>query len=179
MKGEARRAPLPCAREATCCFTGHRSIPLHEFGRLRGRVDEKLRELYARGIRNFRCGGALGFDTMAATAVVSLRREHPDVRLVLILPCLDQAARWSPRDVEVYEAIKKAADEVVYTSLEYTRDCMFVRNRALVDGSGVCVSYMNTSSGGTGYTVRYAASRGVPVENLGSCIVYGTGQIHI
>ncbi len=160
----------------TCCFTGHRSIPSDDIFGLSKRLYAAVEELYARGIRNFRCGGALGFDTMAARAVIALRREKGDVRLVLILPCTNQASRWDSRDIREYEKIRGLADEVVYTSVEYTSECMFIRNRALVDGSSVCVSYLNSASGGTAYTVRYAKKRGVDVINLGSYPVKGADR---
>ena len=157
--------------EETCCFTGHRKIPPAELTELTARLDTVVRELYERGMRSFRCGGAVGFDTMAATAVLRCRRELPDVRLVLVLPCQDQALRWSAGDRRVYEAIRARADEFVYSGITYSRENLLSRDRALVDGCGVCVAYLNSSSGGTAYTVRYAKSSGVEVINLGKYTV--------
>ena len=62
--------------------------------------------------------------------------------------------------------IKKAANKVKYISEEYTRDCMFKRNRHLVDNSSVCVAYLTESRGGTAYTVGYAREKCVRVINL-------------
>ncbi len=153
---------------ATCCFTGHRSIRWGFERELSSRLNRTVSELYAGGVRNFRCGGALGFDTMAATAVLRMRANAEGMRLVLILPCFDQTAKWRAPDVRLYERIRAAADEVVYSSAEYSRESMLLRNRALVDGSGVCVAYMDHFGGGTAYTVRYAQRMGVRVINLGS-----------
>lgn len=153
---------------ATCCFTGHRSVPCGFERELSSRLNMTISELYAGGVRNFRCGGALGFDTMAAIAVLRMREKAEGTRLVLILPCFDQTARWRASDVRLYERIRSAADEVVYSSAEYSRENMLLRNRALVDGSGVCVAYMDHYGGGTAYTVKYARRVGVRVINLGS-----------
>lgn len=154
--------------EETCCFTGHRKISQHDAEILPVRLEMTVRELYERGVRHFRCGGALGFDTLSAIAVLRLRAEAKDARLVLVLPCRDQSAGWSAGDRQLYERILARADEVVYASVGYTRESMMVRNRALVDGSGVCVAYMNNHAGGTAYTVRYAIRSSLEVINLGA-----------
>ena len=75
--------------------------------------------------------------------------------------------RWlSTEDVEEYEHIKAQADKVVYTSREYTKGCMFKRNRHLVDNSSVCICYLAKEDGGTAYTVNYAWQKGLEVVNV-------------
>lgn len=153
-------------RKKTCCFTGHRSIPLGERRELARRLEEMVLRLYRRGVRYFGAGGALGFDTMAAQAVLRLREECPGIRLILVLPCPSQAKGWKLEDTAEYEYVKSQADKVVYTSQEYTQDCMYKRNRHLVDHSGICVCYLTKDSGGTAYTVRYARAHGLEIINL-------------
>lgn len=153
-------------RKRTCCFTGHRSIPPEERRELARRLEETILRLYRRGVRYFGAGGALGFDTLAAQAVLSLREECPGIRLILVLPCPSQTKGWKPEDAAEYERIKSQADKVVYTSQEYTQGCMYKRNRHLVDHSGVCVCYLIKDSGGTAYTVRYARTHGLEIINL-------------
>lgn len=87
------------------------------------------------------------------------------MQIILFLPCLSQADRWSLNDKEIYEDIKKRADKIVYTSREYTRGCMHKRNRHLVDNSSVCVCYLREVTGGTAYTVEYAKSKNLRVIN--------------
>lgn len=150
----------------TCCFTGHRDIPENEYGIITANLERTIRELERNNIIYFGAGGALGFDTLAAQSVIKLRAELPRIKLILVLPCLSQAQRWPELDQRVYETIKAQADKVVYTSQEYTRDCMFKRNRHLVEYSGTCVCYLINQSGGTAYTVRYAKSKGLRIINL-------------
>lgn len=114
----------------------------------------------------FGAGGALGFDTIAAFAVLKLKERYPDIRLILVLPCFSQTRGWSQEDIEIYDDIKQKADKVVYTSQEYTRGCMHKRNRHLVDNSSACISYLTENKGGTFYTVNYAKSKGVEVINI-------------
>lgn len=153
-------------RKRTCCFTGHRNIPPGEREELAQRLEKTILRLYQNGIRYFGAGGALGFDTLAARAVLRLREECPGIRLILVLPCPSQTKGWKPQDAAEYERIKSHADEVIYTSQEYTRGCMHKRNRYLVDHSGICVCFLTKDSGGTAYTVRYARTHGLEIINL-------------
>ena len=152
-------------KESTCCFTGHRKLykPVEELiPPLKAAIDD----MYSRGVRNFCCGGALGFDTLAAQMVLELKKTRDDVRLVLILPCPEQANRWAGRDIAEYERIKSLADEVIITSPHYTSFCMHVRNHRLVDESAYCIAYLVVNKGGTASTVDYAAQQGVKTVNI-------------
>ena len=153
-------------REITCCFTGHRDLPLNCREALAAKLHETITELIQRRVQFYRAGGALGFDTLAAQTVLKLRKEYPSIKLVLMLPCLTQTRGWSVEDVREYEKIKGMADEVIYTSQEYTRGCMFRRNRCLVDNSRICVCYFTEDKGGTAYTVNYAKKQGLEIINL-------------
>ena len=153
-------------REKTCCFTGHRDLPTSSRAELSIKLKGCLISLIERGVRYFGAGGALGFDTLAAQTVLKLKEKYPQIKLILVLPCLTQTRGWPAGDVEEYERIKTQADKVVYTSQEYTRGCMFKRNRHLVDYSGVCVCYMSKTTGGTAYTVNYAKQQGLEIINL-------------
>jgi len=95
-----------------------------------------------------------------------LKGKYLDIKLILVLPCLTKTRGWPVGDVEEYERIKAEADKVVYTSQEYTKGCMFKRNRHPVDDSSVCICYKIKGSGGTVYTVRYAESQGLEVFNI-------------
>ena len=156
--------------EKTVCFTGHRKIPPEQVETLARRLNSTLIQLIDDGYLYFGAGGALGFDTLAAQTVLELKSQYPNVKLILVLPCLSQTRGWSARDIEIYEDIKRKADKVVYTSQEYTRGCMHKRNRHLVDNSGVCVCYLTESSGGTAYTVDYARKNNLTVINLGETL---------
>lgn len=165
--------------EKSCCFTGHRQIPLREGLLLRQRLREEIGKLARAGIDTFLAGGALGFDTLAAQEVLRVRAEtNPGLRLVLVLPCLGQESAWRQRDAAVYRSLLRQADEVIYTGDVYTRDCMFVRNRYLVDHSGCCICYLahKVRRGGTYYTVQYAQSHGLRVVNLALCAEEGSEE---
>ncbi len=123
-------------------------------------------EAIEQGYRYFGCGGALGFDTLAAQTVLRLREIYPEIRLILVLPCRDQTRGWKQADVAEYDRIMKAADKVTYTSEQYYSGCMHKRNRHLVDNSSLCICYLTEQSGGTAYTVNYARSQGLKIINI-------------
>ena len=142
----------PELRAQTVCFTGHRRIPENELPIIKERLRENAVGLIERGYRFFGAGGALGFDTLAAQTVLELRAVYPQIRLILVLPCKGQTAKWSAHDVRVYDEILRQADKVVYLNECYTDGCMHERNRYLVDNSAVCVCYLRRDFGGTAYT---------------------------
>ena len=118
------------------------------------------------GYLYFGAGGALGFDTLAAQTVLRLRKSYPQIKLILVLPCISQADRWAPEDVRTYREIMKQADKVVYTSQDYSPGCMFKRNRYLVNCSSTCICYLTKEKGGTAYTVEYAKKHGLQIFNV-------------
>ena len=142
-------------REKTCCFTGHRQISAEYLPA----ISEKLRDTLIFFIEQ-------GFDTLAAQTVLTLKQRYPCIKLILVLPCKDQAAKWRASDVKEYERIKSHADKIVYTADRYYNGCMQKRNRHLVDGSSLCVCYLAKQEGGTAYTVQYAREKGLQVVNI-------------
>ena len=79
-----------------CIFTGHREIPAHTEP-LRDALLRHITSLYADGCTDFLCGGAKGFDLLAAEALLELRPILPDARLIMILPCMDQERAYAPQ----------------------------------------------------------------------------------
>ncbi len=151
----------------TCCFTGHRDISAVTYSRLVERVEPLLMRLIDNGYRYFACGGALGFDTFAATYICSLKMRGFPVKLVLMLPCRNQTAKWSEYDKHVYENLADRADEILYISESYFAGCMQKRNRALVDASSACICYLTSAGGsGTRQTVEYAQKKGLALVNV-------------
>ena len=151
----------------TCCFTGHRTIATDARAALITHLDQTLEKLVAMGFTEFRTGGARGFDTLAALRVLYLREKHPQVRLSLLLPCRDQAKSWRVGDQLIWQDIINRADSVRFLFDSYVEGCMHARNRALVDGSDLCIAYLTENRGGTLYTCSYALKQGVELLNLG------------
>lgn len=149
-----------------CAFTGHRNIKPEHRKKLPELLERAISYAYQNGCRVFYAGGAIGFDTEAARAVIKFRIDHPDVSLVLLLPCINQGARWSASQLSVYEYTLSAANEVEYISEEYNDRCLRDRNRALASRCDILVAYLERQNSGAAQTVRMAKSLGKTVYNL-------------
>ena len=66
----------------------------------------------------------------------------------------------------LFDDIRAKADHIEYITDRYTATCMYARNRALVDGSTLCVAYLTENRGGTLYTCTYALKKRVELINL-------------
>lgn len=159
--------------DTSCCFTGHRTIDSAKLSSLIEKLTLEVGYLAEHGVSDFYAGGALGFDTLAALTVLKLKQRGYDIKLHLILPCPEQTRSWSARDVEVFNNILMRADSSEMMSDHYHGGVMHMRNRAMVDNSGICVCYWDgdkvrpsESGGGTLYTVNYARKLGRTVINL-------------
>ena len=141
---------------SACALTGHRVLG-GSFSRKK--AEDALRALIAEGADTFYCGMALGFDLYCCELLLRLREEFP-VRIVACVPCADQAARYSPRAKEKYEALLSACDEKIVLHEKYENGCIFDRNRCMGDRCVFLLAYLETERGGTFYTVNYAKKRG-------------------
>lgn len=153
-------------RSQTCCFTGHRKIPISEKNSIKQQLRSVIVNLIKNGIIYYGCGGALGFDTLAAQVVLELKNIYPNIKLIMVCPCKEQDKFWSEQDKERYKYILKHSDKVVYVSDTYTKECMMKRNRHLVDNSGYCICYLKKSTGGTAYTIEYAQKNKLNIINI-------------
>ena len=151
-------------RARTVCFTGHRRVGRDIDG---DEFRNTVLELIKSGYDTFICGGAVGFDTLAARLVLAFKHFYPDIKLHLYLPCNNQDARWSAADRAEYKKILERADYVDMPESSYYDGCMRERNYKMVDDSSVCVCYLNSDMrSGTAQTVRYAERMGLNVINV-------------
>ena len=149
-----------------CCFTGHRKISYDMIKKLPDVLDRVIESLIWQGVTTFRAGGAIGFDTVAALAVLEKKKQHPEIRLELELPCKNQSEGWSVGEVRVYEYVIRNADSFSYVCESYRKGCMLERNRRLVDGADFCVAFCSSDKGGSAYTLRYAREKALNIINL-------------
>lgn len=153
-------------RKITCCFSGHRDIPESDRRKIRLSLEKTIDSLIDAGYVYFGCGGAVGFDTMAAEAVIEAKKKNADIKLILVIPCENQSRYWEPEQIEKYEKIMKSADKVKVLSKTYYNGCMQARNKHLVDHSSACVTYLRRDSGGTFFTANYAIRKKLKMINI-------------
>lgn len=149
-----------------CCLTGHRVLSKKKIEKIVKRLDEEVDRLINKGVRDFISGGALGFDHIAASLVITKKQQGAGIRLIFALPCRNQDEKWTDRQKQLYNSLLCEADEIIYVSEEYTPDCMKERNCFMVDNSAYCISALLRGLTGTGQTVRYAQQQGLEVINV-------------
>lgn len=149
----------------SCAVTGHRPQKFpwgyneedRRCAALKSALTSQIEELVRNGITDFLSGMAEGVDTWAALAVLSLREQHPSLKLHCILPCRNQAEKWSIPAQESYRSILEQADSIIYVSREERKGCMLERNRFLVAHAELLLAVGSlTGRSGTAATVRYA-----------------------
>lgn len=136
----------------TCAFTGHRVL---DGNFSKEKLKKEIKKLIGRGVEIFYNGVAMGFDLLAAEAVLSLRKKHEKIKLVACVPCYEQEKNYIQKEKERYVKILKNADEVITLSDHYYRGCMQVRDRYMADRADVLLTYCVKSEGGTAFTVQY------------------------
>ena len=152
----------------TCCFTGHRDLDEKNMLLATCSVITEGEKLYKKGITNFICGGALGFDMAAAQGILKLKAEHPDILLTIAQPCIDYNIGWKEKDKQTYAEIFDRSDEIIIVSpCRYFNGCMQVRDKYLVDNSSYLIAwYDGRNEGGTLYTLNCARKCGLEVINV-------------
>ncbi len=153
-------------KEISCCFTGHRILPRDRIEDIRNATRDQIELAYKNGYRRFLCGGALGYDTLCALLVLEMRRSLPDIKLILVYPCMEQDAMWSERDRQIYRDVYARCDECYCVSDLYTEGCMHKRNRIMVDSSSMLIACIEKKSGGAAYTYDYALKAGIKTVNV-------------
>ena len=154
-----------------CAFTGHRPSKLpwrynetdSRCVALKMVLTEQITALVDAGFTQFLSGMAEGTDVWSALAVLSLREQNPATKLHCILPCKEQAEKWSVSSQELYRSILGRADSVVYVSRDY-------------HAAALLAVYNGEQRGGTAATIRYAQkmSREIMVINpITLLVTYG------
>ncbi len=153
-------------KNQTACFTGHREINHEDCEK---KLFSAIETLILNGYRFFGAGGARGFDSLAANAVLDLKEIYPHIHLILVLPFDHQYTAetgWSSKEIADYERHKLLASKVVILEKGYRKGVYYRRNMHLVHFSSVCISYQYKNIGGTAHTVNYAKKKGLKIINI-------------
>ncbi len=151
-----------------CFFTGHRAIAKNLQKDIYNALKNHCIDLINNyNVTDFISGGALGFDTMAAQAIIELKQQYEHIKLHLYLPCTNQAERWNTYDKKMWDSIKLLADDYIYiTDMPYVSGCMQLRNKAMVNDAQYCIAYCTRKFGGTASTLKYAQDNERTVINI-------------
>ena len=167
----------------SCCCTGHRpkGFPFYYD------VDDVSHNIYIQtleekielaitkyGITNFISGMALGVDMDFAELVLKFRKKY-SITLECAIPCPTQTLKWYDYYKIRYKRILAKADKITLISEYYTQNCMFERNRYMVDKSELVIAVFNgIKKGGTWYTINYAQKQNKNIDLLDLCKIVKT-----
>ena len=145
------------------CFTGHRKIngqyePSPDWNAVFIKTVEVVIGLTQKGYTTFVSGGALGFDQVAARAVVYLKESGYPLKLVFALPYEDFDSKWPEASKVRLSTLLKAADDILTISEPgYAVWKLHARNEWMVDFSKAVVAlYLPPTPGGTLNCINYA-----------------------
>lgn len=163
---------LDCYKK--CCFSGYRpsKFPFKlnnddiDFQIFQKRLFTTVKNLIDDGCRTFYSGMAMGFDIIAAEAVLYYRGKVPGIELICAVPFENQQIAYPESWKQRYDFILAVADEVVYTSQNYHSGCYQVRNKYMVDNSDYIVTWYDGQAGGTRNTIKYAQKKSRYIINL-------------
>jgi len=157
---------LSCEKAKTACFSGHRVLSQKKIEKIVKRLNEEVERLISLGVENFISGGAVGYDQICASLIVTKKQQGANIRLIFALPCRNQDEKWTDRQKELYRSLLSEADKTIYVSDNYTSDCMRKRNEFMVDNSAYCICALIKQASGTGLTVSYAKKQGLEIVNV-------------
>ena len=130
--------------DQSCCFTGHRP-KYFWFGDNEAHPEcRKIKEFLStsiehlivdKGVTHFISGGAIGVDTWATEAVVALKAKHSGITLEIAKPFPTTWEQFEERDRVRYEKLLDRVDKITEVSPEYSKTCMFDRNRYMVNNA--------------------------------------------
>lgn len=148
-------------------FTGHRNIAHAQYPQIKGQLKIAIYNSYLQSIRKFYCGCAVGFDLLAAEAVLEMKGQLHDITLSAVVPYRNQCEWFSSSARQRYHDVLEKADDVMILGEEYHARCFLERNDYMVERSSLLIAYFyGNHKGGTFYTCHKAASRGLPINNL-------------
>ncbi|MDE5577532.1 MAG: DUF1273 domain-containing protein [Oscillospiraceae bacterium] len=148
----------------TVCFSGHRPEKLPDEGSDRSQVIRTLKSILYKeiidsaenGCTTFITGLARGVDLWAGEMIMELKAKGMPLKLVAAAPYKAHGNSFKGRDKFILGNILLKADEVVYVSENYTRECMRLRNEYMVNRSDKLIAVVSDYRSGTGQTIRYA-----------------------
>jgi uncharacterized phage-like protein YoqJ len=132
----------------------HEGIPY-----IKEAIKRRLISLIEEGLEWVIIGGQLGIEIWAGETVVELKKEYPQLKLMIITPFLGQEEKWNEANQEVYQRLVSNADCVNSASKESYQGPWQFRNRTqfvLRKTDGFLVLYDDEKEGSPKYLLRDA-----------------------
>ena len=128
-------------------FCGHSQIWKRE--EVKKWIFNVTKKLIQQGATTFYLGGYGAFDSLVASVLRELKKDYPQIELILVLAYLNTERNTSGYDSTVYPPLEAVPRRFAITH----------RNRWMVDVADVVVAYVLHDWGGAATTLRYANQR--------------------
>lgn len=148
--------------EKRCALTGHRELP-PDFDK--NKVYDALEEEIRSGTTYFYCGMARGFDLVALSCLIDLKKKYR-FEIEACIPYPEQSEKFGTRDRAEYDRLLPLCDKKTLLFQNYFGGCLLARNRYMVEGCDFVLAYCVQDRGGAAYTVDYAKKQNKPVKNI-------------
>jgi uncharacterized phage-like protein YoqJ len=104
-------------------------------------------------------GMALGIDTLFAKIAIEM-----SIPFIAAIPCKNQWARWTKKDIELYQHILKDPLCTIHnvSTEPYNNHSMQDRNEWMVDNCDILIGVWDGTAGGTANCLKYAKEQGKP-----------------
>lgn len=143
-----------------CCGFGHRDV----FENISEQLYNTLFQIAEQGCKTFYTGGMGDFDKMFSTAVRSIKKSYPDIKLICVKP-------YMTKDInEDGDYLFTLYDDIIIpTELAdvHYKSVITKRNQLMIDWSDIVVGYVKREYGGAYSALKYAEKKGISVVNLG------------
>ena len=142
-----------------CCGFGHRDV----FENISEQLYNTLFHIAEQGCKTFYTGGMGEFDKMFSSAVRSIKKNYPDIKLICVKP-------YMTKDInEDGDYLFTLYDDIIIPTVladVHYKSVIKKRNRLMIDWSDIVVGYVKRKYGGAYSALRYAERQGVKVKNL-------------
>lgn len=124
-------------------------------------IAHQLHLLLEQGLEWVIVSGQLGVEMWAAEVVLELKTSHPELKLAVITPFLEQEKNWNDEKKEQYDTIRGNADYVVsLTKRPYEAPWQFVeKDRFLLRNSDALLLVYDEENEGSPKYIKRAAEK--------------------
>lgn len=124
----------------------------------------KIESSIIKGYNTFYSGMALVFDMICVETLLELKKKYKHIKIIGVLPCNNQDCKWPEKEQKRYRKLLEKLDYIWCKYNEYIgAECMFERNRFMVDNSSKMIALYNGQNGGTKSTIDYAKKQGLNI----------------
>lgn len=154
----------------SCSFIGYSSFASKNDPAVVNNLRILLAILAENGVTDFYADGSCGWGMCCEYSVHLLKKDHPQTKLHLVLPCPpeQQTSNWSEELKITYDVLVENADSVEVVSENNNENCMSECNMRLAEYGDICVCYYdkNDSESDTAKAVRAAGESKKIILNM-------------